>query len=64
MSEAARDAERARSIGYIFQTFNLLQGFSALENVLLGMAFRGAIDEIHGRALLGRVYVRSDGVLP
>ena len=39
MTEAQRDAFRARHIGYIFQNFNLLQGFSALENVLLGMAF-------------------------
>ena len=39
MTEVQRDAFRARHIGYIFQNFNLLQGFSALENVLLGMAF-------------------------
>lgn len=38
-SEARRDLFRARHIGYIFQTFNLLQGFTALENVLLGMLF-------------------------
>ncbi|MEL7499098.1 MAG: ABC transporter ATP-binding protein [Planctomycetota bacterium] len=38
-SEAARDRIRADKMGYIFQTFNLLPGFSALENVLLGMTF-------------------------
>ena len=38
-SEARRDLFRARHIGYVFQTFNLLQGFTALENVLLGMLF-------------------------
>src|SRR5262245_33389185 len=36
LSEAGRDAVRARHIGYVFQTFNLLQGFTALENVELG----------------------------
>lgn len=41
MSEAERDQFRARRIGYVFQTFNLLQGFTALENVLLGMTFAG-----------------------
>ncbi len=39
LSEAERDRFRARNIGYIFQTFNLLPGFSCLENVLLGMCF-------------------------
>ena len=39
LSEARRDAFRARHIGYIFQNFNLLQGYSALENVLMGMTF-------------------------
>jgi len=39
LSEAARDRFRARNIGYIYQNFNLLQGFTALENVLLGMTF-------------------------
>ena len=39
MSEAQRDSFRSRYIGIIFQNFNLLQGFSALENVLVGMTF-------------------------
>jgi putative ABC transport system ATP-binding protein len=38
-SEAARDRIRADKLGYVFQTFNLLPGFSAYENVLLGMTF-------------------------
>ena len=41
LHEAARDRFRARHIGFVFQTFNLLAGFSALENVLLGMTFTG-----------------------
>lgn len=38
-SESTRDRIRANKIGYVFQTFNLLDGFSALENVLLGISF-------------------------
>ena len=34
---AARDRFRGRSIGMVFQTFNLLQGFSALENIMVAM---------------------------
>jgi ABC-type lipoprotein export system ATPase subunit len=41
LPEAVRDQFRARQIGFVFQTFNLLAGFSALENVLLGMTFTG-----------------------
>ncbi len=36
---AARDQFRGRTIGMIFQTFNLLMGFSALENVMAAMMF-------------------------
>jgi ABC-type lipoprotein export system ATPase subunit len=39
LSEAGCDRVRAARIGYVFQTFNLLPAFSALENVLLGMTF-------------------------
>ena len=43
LSEARRDRFRAEKLGYIFQTFNLLQSLTALENVNLGLAFgRGA----------------------
>jgi ABC-type lipoprotein export system ATPase subunit len=56
LTEAARDRLRAEKIGYIFQTFNLLQGYTVLENVLLGMSFGpGGVDRGRARALLGRV---------
>jgi ABC-type lipoprotein export system ATPase subunit len=42
-SNAALDAYRGRNIGFIYQTFNLLEGFTALENVLVGMRFGRSI---------------------
>jgi putative ABC transport system ATP-binding protein len=55
-SEGRRDRIRADKLGYVFQTFNLLPGFSALENVLLGMTFaRGKMDYPRALALLERV---------
>ncbi|MEO1496484.1 MAG: ABC transporter ATP-binding protein [Planctomycetota bacterium] len=56
LPESARDRFRARHLGYVFQTFNLLPGFTALENVLLGMTFTGGKTD-RGRAedLLERV---------
>jgi ABC-type lipoprotein export system ATPase subunit len=56
LSEAGRDRFRADKLGYVFQTFNLLPGFSALENVLLGMSFAGnRTDSSRARRLLERV---------
>lgn len=56
MPEAERDRFRAERIGYVFQTFNLLAAFTALENVLLSMRFaRGRPDKNRARQLLTRV---------
>ncbi len=41
LAESRRDKFRAQNIGYVFQTFNLLQGLSALENVQLAATFSG-----------------------
>ncbi|MGQ9575697.1 MAG: ABC transporter ATP-binding protein [Thermoguttaceae bacterium] len=56
MEEAEVDQFRAERIGYVFQTFNLLPSFTALENVLLGMTF-GKVrpDKARARHLLERV---------
>ena len=55
LGEAGRDKLRAAKIGYIFQTFNLLQGLTVLENVMTGMAFGPGVDREHARAMLERV---------
>ena len=55
LSESGRDRLRAESIGYIFQTFNLLQGYTCLENVLLGMSFGRGADKAFAREMLNRV---------
>ena len=55
LGEPKRDRLRAEKLGYIFQTFNLLQGYTVLENVLLGMSFGPGADRAHARAVLGRV---------
>jgi putative ABC transport system ATP-binding protein len=56
LHEAGRDLFRARKLGYVFQTFNLLAGFTALENVLLGMTFTGQrSDRARALDLLDRV---------
>lgn len=55
LGEAKRDRLRAETIGYIFQTFNLLQGHTVLENVELGMAFGRGVDRRRAELLLQRV---------
>lgn len=55
LNEGARDRLRASTLGYIFQTFNLLPAFTCLENVLLGMSFGPGADRAFAEALLKRV---------
>ena len=58
LGEAARDSHRGHNIGMVYQTFNLLQPFTALENVLMGALFgRGAGGDAKDRAtaLLAKV---------
>jgi len=55
LGEPERDRTRALTLGYIFQTFNLLPAFTCLENVLLGMSFGPGTDRAYASKLLHRV---------
>ena len=55
---------RNQEIGFVFQTFNLLQGYTALENVLLGMLFGKGADTAYARAKQhGAITVTQGGVM-
>ncbi len=43
LSESQLDHFRGENIGFIFQTFNLLPPFSALQNVVIGMRFSSTV---------------------
>ncbi|QGJ68381.1 Lipoprotein releasing system ATP-binding protein lolD [Planctomycetales bacterium 10988] len=56
LSEAGRDRFRADHIGVVFQTFNLMPGFTGLENVLLAMRFAsGRVNHKLAEELMDRV---------
>jgi ABC-type lipoprotein export system ATPase subunit len=56
-SEAHRDRRRARLLGLVFQSFNLLQGFTVAENLFLAQSFAGRLAPDHARALLERLEI-------
>lgn len=63
----ARDRFRGQRIGMIFQTFNLLQGFSALENVMLALTFSEVPAREHKKragALLDELGIERHGAPP
>ena len=55
LSESRRDRLRATTLGCVYQSFNLLQGYTALENVLVAMAFGAGRDPAFAKTLLTRV---------
>ena len=59
LSENQRDLLRARSIGYVFQSFHLLQGCTALENVLLAMSFAGNVEREWAEEMITRVGLKE-----
>ncbi|MCA9287859.1 MAG: ABC transporter ATP-binding protein [Phycisphaerales bacterium] len=64
---AARDLHRGRTIGMIFQTFNLLHGFSAIENVMAAMMFSRILRGEHrakAAALLTRLGIERPDARP
>jgi ABC-type lipoprotein export system ATPase subunit len=64
---ARRDRFRGRSIGMIFQTFNLLHGFSALENVMAALMFSDVPRAEHrplARRLLEQLGIDRPGADP
>lgn len=52
LSEAKRDRFRAAHVGCIYQTFNLLQGLTARENVLAATMFAGKKDNAEERSMM------------
>ncbi len=60
LSAAGRAELRNRAVGFVFQSFNLLPGLSALENVMLpGMLRRGAAEPLAAvRARAGEALAR------
>ena len=62
LSDAQRSALRLRRIGFVFQTFNLLPGMSALDNVLLPTVYSGLPHAGRaGRDVLARVGLTGRG---
>ncbi|MEO7413378.1 MAG: ABC transporter ATP-binding protein [Opitutaceae bacterium] len=55
LSESRRDRLRATTLGCVYQSFNLLQGYTCLENVLLAMSFGAGRDVAFATRLLERV---------
>ena len=55
MNNSEKDSLRASTIGYVFQSFNLLQAFSCLENLKLAMSFGRNYDESYAEDLLKKV---------
>ena len=55
LSEVDRDQVRARLIGCVFQSFHLLQGCTALENLLVAMSVGGHSDKAKAKDLLSLV---------
>lgn len=67
MRGATRDLYRGQKIGMIFQTFNLLYGFSALENVMIAMMFSAIPRHEHrarAAALLARLGIDRPQATP
>jgi putative ABC transport system ATP-binding protein len=64
MSDAARTEHRARSMGFVFQSFNLIPVFTAIENVELPLLLVGSSPKMAreaAREMLARVGLSERG---
>ncbi len=62
MDEEQRALLRARTVGFVFQTFQLLPSLTALENVMLPIELKGDLDAgAKARELLDRVDLSDRG---
>lgn len=62
LGAGAMDAFRGNTMGFVFQSFNLLDSFSALENVEIGMRFGRSPSKgrrAHARELLEKVGLKD-----
>ena len=67
LTGADRDHFRGKHIGVVFQSFHLLHGFSALENVLMPLAFSDVPPKEHddrARALLAELDIPRPDAFP
>lgn len=63
LSKINRDDYRAKNIGVIFQGFNLLVNYTAIENIILSMEISGVIDvdkKEYAYALLSKVGINRE----
>ena len=55
LGESQRDSYRSKNIGYVFQDFHLMEGYSALENVLLGLGLASRQNKMRALEVLSLV---------
>ncbi|QOJ78688.1 ABC transporter ATP-binding protein [Infirmifilum lucidum] len=55
MGEEELTKIRARKIGFVFQSFNLIRNYTALENVMLPLLFTGIFDVKEAREIAGKM---------
>ena len=64
LSESEETVCVPQNLGYVFQSFHLLQGCTALENVLVAMAVAGIANEDRAKELLSLVGISEKEKLP